>query len=42
MNSIPVKILQYWTKNQLQWQRDNSLEIDVTPSWARQTLEDLL
>ncbi len=40
MNSVPVKILEYWTRHQLQWLRNESFEIDVLPSWATENMDD--
>ena len=35
MNSVPKRVLEYWTRHSaFEWQRDVTLEIDVTPDWA--------
>lgn len=35
MNSIPKRVLQYWTRRTLgDWERDSELEIDLSDGWA--------
>ena len=41
MNSVPERVLQYWQrplriegKLKLEWVRDQTLKVDVTPSWV--------
>lgn len=41
MNSIPVRVLQFWRRDQTSahggWLRESELEVEVTPDWATDT-----
>jgi len=33
MTSDSIKVLQYWSRKRIDWVRDKSLEVDMTPDW---------
>jgi hypothetical protein len=39
MNSIPIKVLEYWDRGKAysDWERRPELEIDIMPDWAKET-----
>lgn len=36
MNSIPVRVIEFWRKERFDWVREASLEVEVTPEWAEE------
>lgn len=36
MNSIPLKVLEFWQRNRHEWERVPGLEVDVIPDWAKE------
>jgi hypothetical protein len=33
MNSEPRRVLEYWSRPELEWARDPALEVDIEPNW---------
>ncbi|MFQ5796037.1 MAG: hypothetical protein ACE5JP_13445, partial [Candidatus Bipolaricaulia bacterium] len=39
MGSVPIKVLEFWIKEDLKWIRKPQYEVDVRPDWWKQSRE---